>query len=138
MADAKRLFRQYDEFAASCPDELTLEAVLSRKPDGGAIIELNGCYCGSLAAGEAEAAPLAKFGVPATCERQPMSYVDLQCRDDGHFPRGMLHYWKSNFIHSISDGAVEVMMHYITTQPTMRAPIVFQQMHGVAARVGPS
>ena len=28
--------------------------------------------------------------------------------------------------------------HYITTQPLMRAPIVFQQMHGAAARVGPT
>jgi hypothetical protein len=50
----------------------------------------------------------------------------------------MQHYWKSNFIRSITDGAVEVMMHYNRIRPPMRAPIVFQQMHGAAARVGPS
>jgi hypothetical protein len=67
-----------------------------------------------------------------------MNYVDLQCRDDAHFPKGMHHYWKSNFIRSINDDAVEIVMHYNTIRPPMRAPIVFQQMHGAAARVTPT
>lgn len=45
---------------------------------------------------------------------------------------GNLHDWKSNFLRTVSDDAIEIMVEYATSMPSLTSVIGLQQMHGAA------
>jgi hypothetical protein len=136
---AKAFLRFYREFASSCPDELSTQAGIMTTLDGNRIIAAGGCYCGPLAEGEKLLKPLRTFATPLADVFGPMPYVDLQRMLDEYFPPGHQNYWKSNFLHALSDEAIDVFVECAARRP---APQVFntaiwlEHMHGIAARVG--
>jgi hypothetical protein len=136
---AKAFLRFYREFASSCPDELSTQAGIMTTLDGNRIVAAGGCYCGPLAEGEKLLKPLRTFATPLADVFSPMPYVDLQRMLDEYFPPGRQNYWKSNFLHALSDEAIDVFVECAARRP---APQVFntaiwlEHMHGVAARVG--
>ena len=69
---------------------------------------------------------------------QPMKYVEMQSILDAGLPPGQWHYWKSNFVRTLSADAIETMMQYVATVPSPLTALFLQQMHGAASRVGPN
>jgi FAD/FMN-containing dehydrogenase len=135
---ARDALRFYHEFASTCPDELTTIGSLWTGDDGQPGVSVGACYVGDLAAGERAVRPLLEFGPPLGGEIQPMAYCALQSSSDASFPDGRQHYWKSAWLTDLSDGAIEVMLHFLATKPSPRTGISLQQVHGAAARVDPA
>ena len=107
--------------------------------EGVPVIGVAGCYSGPLEEGEGACA-VAKFGSPVADLFGPMSYLQMQSMFDPWFPPGRQAYWKANFLHGLSDEAIEVfrpgcaVRHcpWYTTGPWLEA------VHGAVSRIGPS
>jgi FAD/FMN-containing dehydrogenase len=138
MRQAREVLRFYREFAHTCPDELSTMAAFLTAPDGNPVLAIVVCHCGALAEGEKALKPLRTFGAPMTDLIQPMPYVEMQRLFDAGWPPGRLHYWKSNFLRTVSDDAIEMLVAYAAAVPSPMTYIVLQQMHGAASRVGPT
>jgi FAD/FMN-containing dehydrogenase len=135
---AKRVLAFYDEFARQCPDELSVNAGFAIAPDGTHLLGIGVAWFGDLEAGSRLLKPLRGFEQPLVDEIGPLSYVDLQRGGDGAFPTGRRHYWKGGFLRRLGPDAIDVLVHFAITRPSLPTVIGLQQMHGAAARVAPT
>jgi FAD/FMN-containing dehydrogenase len=135
LSQAKEVLRFFREFSAGCPDELSTEAAFLTGPDGTRMVAIVVCYCGAVAEGEKVLQPLRTFGAPIADLIRPLPYVEMQSLFDESMPPGRLHYWKANFLRTVSDDAIELLVEAATTMPSPTALVILQQMHGAASRV---
>lgn len=138
LSKAKEALRFFDEFSHTGPDELSTMALCVTAPDGNRVIAIAACYWGSLEKGERVLKPLRTFGSPLADMIQPMKYVEMQSILDAGLPPGQWHYWKSNFVRTLSEEAIETVMQHVATVPSPLTGLFLQQMHGAASRVGPT
>jgi FAD/FMN-containing dehydrogenase len=134
---AKEVLEFFDEFASGCPDELTMAASLLTGADGSSVVAIVLCYCGPLPMGEETIRPLRRLGAPLDDLVRPMKYIEMQSLLDESFPPGRLHYWKASFIRRLTRGAIDTLLDFAAEKPSPHSAIVFQQVHGAAARVAP-
>jgi len=133
---ARDVLRRYDEFARSCPDELTSALSLSR-PDGGEVsLSVVVCHAGSFEDAEKPLETLRSLGPDADAV-EPMSYQALQSAADEGFPPGQQHYWKSGFLTEIDEELIDVLLEFVSRMPSHGSGVGLQQLHGAAARVDP-
>ena len=138
LSKAKEILRFFDEFSHTCPDELSTMALCVTVPDGNRVVVIAACYCGSLEEGERVLKPLRTFGSPLADMIRPMAYVEMQSILDAGLPPGQWHYWKSNFVRTLSEDAIETLMEHVATAPSPLTALFIQQMHGAASRVEPT
>jgi FAD/FMN-containing dehydrogenase len=141
----REALRFYDEFSRTCPDELSTIGNLATDEAGRTVMAVTYAWCGAPDAGERAARPLRAFGQPVEDVVETLEYCALQQIIDERFPPGRQHYWKSSFLTTLSDEAIEVMLHYANERPSpayvhsaggsSRAAIALQHLHGAAARV---
>jgi FAD/FMN-containing dehydrogenase len=131
-----RFFR--DTTSASIPDELAVFGALTHAPDGSGnkLAGLIACHCGSLADGEAALKPIKAFGPPVMDALGPMPYTAMNQMIDGNFPKGALNYWKSSFMASLSDEAIDAIATCYESVPSPMCGVVLEHFHGAATRVG--
>jgi FAD/FMN-containing dehydrogenase len=80
--------------------------------------------------------PLREFGPPAADIYQPMPYSAAQTMADFLWPSGLHSYWKSSFLKSLSDGAIDTMLEFYAKAPSPRSVIVVEHDgHGAFDRV---
>jgi FAD/FMN-containing dehydrogenase len=134
--DVLRFFR--DTTTASIPDELAMFSALIHAPDGSGhkLAGLIACHCGTLADGEAAVKPIKAFGAPVMDAIGPMPYTAMNQLIDGGYPKGALNYWKSSFLASLSDEAIQVLIKCYESVPSPMSGIVLEHFHGAATRVG--
>ncbi len=135
MRKAKEVLRFYREFSRGCPDELSTVLAFLTGSDGTLMVAMVVCYCGALAEGEKVLEPLRTFDAPVADLIRPIKYIEMQSLFDEGMPPGRQHYWKSNFVRTVSDDAIEVMVEYATTKPSPTSIVILQHMHGAASRV---
>jgi len=133
----RELLRFYPEFAASCPDELSMSASLGRDDSGRAVFGVGVCWSGKHDEADLALRPLRDLA-PAVDVVVPTDYCALQCAHDAGFPRGRNHYWKSSFFTDFTDDAINILLHFEAEMPSPASGIGMQQLHGVAARVDPA
>jgi FAD/FMN-containing dehydrogenase len=134
--DALRFFHA---FARACPDELSLVASLGTTPDGRVGLSVAVCYCGAPEQGEQVLRPLREFGPPIADTIGLLPYRSVQSASDVGFPAGQQHYWKSGWLEDLTDGAIDVLLEFMTRNPSPATTgIGLQQMHGAASRVDSS
>jgi FAD/FMN-containing dehydrogenase len=138
IGQARRVLAFYDELARGCPDELCVNAGFGRGEDGTPMLGVAVAWIGDLDTGERLLKPLRSFGHPLADGIGRMSYVELQRGGDGAFPQDRRHYWKGGFLHRLGPEAIDVLAHFAATCPSPQSQIGLQQMHGAAARVGPT
>jgi FAD/FMN-containing dehydrogenase len=138
FARAREVLHFYHDFARDCPDELSTVASLWTGADGQPGVSMGVCYSGDLQAGERAVRPLRAFGPPVEQGIQPMEFCALQSGNDGGYPEGRQHYWKSAWLTELGDGAIEVMLQFMASKPSAATGISLQQLHGEAARVDPA
>ncbi len=138
LARAKEVLRFYRQFAGACPDELSTQAGSFTLPDGTPVFAVGGCYCGSPEEGEKVLRPLRTFGQPVADLFGRIPYLQMQSMFDEYFPPGRHNYWKSNFLQTFSDEAIETFSAYVAQTPSPQTFIWFpgEHMHGAASRVG--
>jgi hypothetical protein len=136
IAKAKEVLHFWREFAAVSPDELVTQGGSFNLPDGTPVFGIAGCYCGPISEGEKVLKPLRTFGVPLADAFSQMSYIQMQGMFEPFFPPGRLVYTKSNFLRSLSDEALEVLLQYVGKSPSAYtfAPFL-EHWHGAVNRV---
>jgi FAD/FMN-containing dehydrogenase len=140
LAAAKDVLRFYREFTAAGPDDLTVFAALVHAPDGSGVplAAFIVCHCGSAAQAAKDIRPLLEFGAPALVQVGPMPYPAMNMILDDGFPRGALNYWKSSFMRTLNDEAIEAMIDRFVACPSPMSGIVIEHFHGAVTRIAPS
>jgi FAD/FMN-containing dehydrogenase len=137
FSQAREVLRFYRDVTESAPDELGSFGGLAHAPDGSGvkIAMIVFAYCGSLADGEEVLRPIKRFGSPIFDTIQPMSYSALNSMFDPAYPKGMFYYWKSSFLESLSDEAIQAIVEIFGRCPSKFSGIGVEHWHGAAARV---
>ena len=134
---AKDLMHFFRDWADRIPDELAIQCASLSLPGAGRVFAIAACYHGDLSQGEKVLQPLRSFGKPVVDLFAPISYVQMQSMFDPFFPPGRLTYVKSNFVHSLSDEAIDTFAAFVGKSPSPHsfAPGL-EHWHGAATRVG--
>jgi FAD/FMN-containing dehydrogenase len=134
---AGAVFRNYRAFMTTAPEEVTAYGGLIWTPEGAPVIAIAMCYCGDLAEGERVLKPLRGFGTPILDAVQPMPFPAMQQLFEGGFPDGTRNYWKSTFLTSLSDGALDIIIDHGNRCPSPLSGLVIEFYGGAATRVPP-
>jgi FAD/FMN-containing dehydrogenase len=138
MEHGHAALRLFDDFAATCPDEVSLAGLLMHTPDGAPAIGIGLCYAGPLDEADAVLAPLLRPLPLLANLLEVQRYTKLQTLFDGAWPPGRLYYSKSSITRRLSDAAIDCLVRHGREMPTPLSAIAFQQLHGAAARIGVS
>jgi hypothetical protein len=136
FAKAREVLRFYGDFSRSIPDELNTVCLFTSLPDGAPAVVIAVCYNGNIDAGEKVLQPLRKFGQPLADHIRPMPYTEIQSLVGSMVLPGRQNYWKSSFMQSISDEAIDTLVTYCATVPSPLSQIGFQQLGNAANHVG--
>ncbi len=130
--ESLRFWREYESTAPeemtngalvfTAPTELPVPDVLRREP----IVGIGGVYVGPLEAGERALRPLRDFGPPAADTYRPMPYSAAQTMADFLWPKGRYNYWKSGYLKSLSDGAIDTVLDFYAKVPSPRTVVVLE------------
>lgn len=136
---AREVLKFYRDFTADLPDELSVLGGLVHAPDGSGtpLAAIFVCHCGTLKEAEAAVEPIKAFGNPAMVQLGPMPYSMVNAMLDDGFPKGALNYWKSSFLSTITDGAIDSMIAQFSICPSGMTGMIFEQLHGVATSIRP-
>jgi FAD/FMN-containing dehydrogenase len=132
---ARDAMRFYDDFCARATDELSVDAALVTAPSGERFFNISACYCGDQEVGERVVRPLLEHGAPAESTLAPVPYLEIQAGGDSLFPRGRRYYWKAQFLHTLTDTAIDALLEVYARAPSMASLLVFQHVGGAIARV---
>ncbi len=137
IAHAREVLRFYREFTESAADEVACIAGVGHAPDGSGVkvAIIGAAYIGTLADGERTLRPIKEFGSPLFDMVQPTSYCELNSIYDIAYPKGMLNYWKSNFLSALHDNTINVMVDMVEHCPSIYSGIFVEHWHGAIARV---
>lgn len=132
-AEMLRFFR---DTMAAVPDELSVFSGLRHAPDGsgdeiGAMIAF---YADPVAGLEA-VKPVRAFGPPIMDMVGPMPYARVNTMLDAGFPRGAPNYWKSSFLTTLTDAAIDTMVAAFRECPAPIGSLLLEHFHGAVTRV---
>ena len=135
--DARDVLRFAREFAADLPDELMLIAALVHAPDGSGtkVAGLAVCHSGPEEQAQRDLAPLIGFGNPIDVQIGPMPYELVNQMLDDAFPAGSLNHWKSTFLETLSDEAIDALVDRFAAAPSPMSALALEYFHGAATRV---
>jgi FAD/FMN-containing dehydrogenase len=135
FAQAKEALAYYRDFAKAVPDEVNTMGGLLTSPDGDLMAVIAVCYNGSLDAGERVLRPVREFGPPVADQIRPMAYREVQTQLDAAAVRGRRYYFKSSFMRSISDDAIDALIDRFANVPSPHTLVFFQQLGNAANRI---
>jgi len=115
-------------------------AALVHAPDGSGdqLAALAVCHCGTTAQAEQDLRPLLEFGSPVLSQVGPMPYPVVNTLFDEAYPPGVLNYWKSSFLHELTDEAIDVLVERFAVTPSPLNAVAIENFHGAVCRVGVS
>jgi hypothetical protein len=132
---AKEVLKLFREFTSTAPDEMASGIVLITLPDGTPVAGIVVCYNGPLAEGERVVKPLRALGPPLMDQIGPIPYTAAQQLIDGFYPPGLQNYWKSSFLKTISDDAIDTMVAYCARRPSpICHGLIEHQLGGAVSR----
>jgi FAD/FMN-containing dehydrogenase len=141
---AKQVLRQYREFVASAPEELSVWVVLRQAPPlpflpkevhDAPIVALAIFYGGDIGEGEKLIAPLRRFGKAHGEHVGAQPYVQWQQAFDPLLTPGARNYWKSHNFRELGDAALDTMIEYAQKLPSPQCEIFVAHIAGAANRV---
>lgn len=133
---AREALRKFREMTASAPDELASGIVLINLPDGPAVVGVVATYLGGQEAGEKLLRPMRSLAGPIINQFAMMPYTAAQKLIDGFYPAGLQNYWKSSFLKSISDEAIDTIVSSCAERPTpMCHGLIEHQLGGAVRRM---
>jgi FAD/FMN-containing dehydrogenase len=146
-ADAGRdVLRRYRDLAAGLPDDVAVWAVLRLAPPlpflppeahGQPIVALALCSARTPDAAEPLIAPLRSFGPVLGEHVGAMPYTAWQQAFDPLLAPGARNYWKSHNFSTLSDAALDIVLHYAAAAPTPHCEIFLGQLGGRANAPAP-
>jgi FAD/FMN-containing dehydrogenase len=144
-ADARTVLRAWHQFTEDCPDELTtLAAFITAPPapfvppevQGQPVVAVLGCHIGDPKAANRDLAPLQGFARPLVPMVAPMPYTVLQGMLDEGAPRGLLAYWRTEYLGGLGDEVIDVLVEHASRNPSPLGQVHIHHLEGAVARVG--
>jgi FAD/FMN-containing dehydrogenase len=138
------VLRQYRQFVASAPEELSVWVVLRKAPPlpflpedvhGTEVLVIAALYAGDMAAGERALEGLRSIGNPIADVVSPHSFVEFQQAFDPLLTPGSRNYWKSHDFTRLDDGVLGVILEYAAKLPTAECEIFVAHLGGAVGRV---
>jgi FAD/FMN-containing dehydrogenase len=137
LSEAKKVLRFYRDWSEAAPDEVRADATLLTGPEG-PVLDVILCYCGRIEEGEKVLRPMRSCASPAADSVAAVPYATVQNLLTEVFQPGRRHYWKSGFVRTFSDEAVEVLVDFFAANvPGFFAAIAIEHLGGAVSRVGP-
>ena len=142
-AQARSVMRQYRDYMAQTPDDLTVWTVLRKAPPlpflpeaahGTDAVVLAGCYAGDPAEGERFFAPLRKFGTPLGEHVGVQPFAAWQQAFDPLLGAGARNYWKSHYFSAFPDGLIDAVVELSPKMPSPHCEIFIGQLGGATMR----
>jgi len=141
---ASSVLRKYREFCASCPEELTVWAVIRDAPPlpflppsahGSRVLILAALYNGPLDAGEKALSSLRELGQPIADGFGPYPFSGFQQAFDALLTPGARNSLKSHNFTELGDGLIDTLVDYGSRLPSPQSEIFVAQMGGATNRV---
>jgi FAD/FMN-containing dehydrogenase len=129
-----KLFR---DLSGGLSDDMSLVLGLVRNPEpphqllAGIIV----CHVGPEEQAEQDVAPLRSLGEPVVDAIVRKSYSDVNAQFDFGFPDGALNYWKSSFLKSLPDEAIDQMVADFAEAPSRMTVLLIEDLHGQITRI---
>ena len=134
--EAKSVLRGWREVTAGAKDEEVLVAALLTAPEGGhKVVAVGLCHSGPAPDGEMTARRVKSLGTVVMDRMGPVPYSTLNGMLDPTYPVGAFNYWKSHFLPSLSDDAIDTLVDAYGACPSPAAHVVIEHFHGAATRV---
>jgi FAD/FMN-containing dehydrogenase len=144
-AKARDLLRFYREWVRTQPDDLTTLLAFATAPplpfipphlQGTPMVAVALCYAGPMDEGEAVVKPLRDFAPPAVDVIGPMPYGALQGMFDPGAPKGILAYWKTEYLRDLDDRVVDTLVAHVARMGGPFAQVHLHHVEGAVGRVG--
>jgi FAD/FMN-containing dehydrogenase len=144
LAEAPALMREYRRLVAIAPDELSVWLVLRKAPAAPfvpaewhdkEVLVIALCYAGSMAAGEAAAAPFRVLGKPIVDLVGPHTFAGWQAAFDPLLTPGARNYWKSHDFKQLTDAAGDVLLDAVRRLPSSECEVFVGHLGGQINRV---
>ena len=134
LEDTHEVVAAWRELMAGAPDHLACFAMVSRSAlEGAAVVSV--AYFGDLDEGREAIQPLLDAPTPVVNGVRPMYYPELQ-DIFGRMPFGLRNYWSGRFLSELPDDVIALTADHFA-DPSATGGVLFEPMHGAAARVSP-
>ncbi|HET7596612.1 MAG TPA: FAD-binding oxidoreductase [Burkholderiales bacterium] len=127
--------RKWRDLEAQAPEESTMGALLFHMPDdpslpaalrGAPVAGLGGVYAGAPEEGEKALRALREYGPPLVDKFAPTPYNVAQRMADFLWPPGLQSYWKSTYLKSLDDAAIDTITEFFARVPSKQTVIVLE------------
>lgn len=141
---ARELLRFYGQWAGTLPDELTTMIVFLTAPpmpfippalQGTAMLAIPMCFAGPPDKGAALVQPLRDFAAPAVDVVGPMPYLALQGMFDAGAPKGLLAYWKTEYLPELNSATIETVAQHAGRMTSPLTQLHIHHMGGAVSRM---
>lgn len=141
---AKEALQFYRDYVSTVPEEVSSFAIQGTIPATEAYpaeihdqpyVLFFAMHAGSLEEGKQTLQPLREFDTPLLDISKPMPYVQLQSVLDEDYPSGMRYYWKSLYLNSLSDEAIDRLITCAADRPSPLATLDIWHMGGAVSQV---
>ena len=142
---ALEVLRFYRDYITEVPDELSVFVASRKAPPapwlpehihGRPVVILAVCYAGSnMEEGERVLRPLRAFGKPYVDLIRPIAYTAHQGFFDAAVPHGLRYYWKSHYMPSLSDAAIETLVPHAWGMTSPDSYSLLFQLGGAITKV---
>lgn len=143
---ASKVLEFFRGFMPDAPDELMAIAIYWNAPEGEPIPEghrgspvmvVVGCWSGQLDQGDRMTRPLREIVTPIADASGPVPFIDVQRVFDPDYPSGRRYYWKSIFLESLEDDAIDLVCEAGADRPTSLSTVEVWALGGAIGRVHP-
>jgi hypothetical protein len=146
--DSGDVIRRWRDFMAAAPEDVSSNCLIwsipahSNFPEelhGTPVIITAAVHSGMLEDGERLLRPLRDLGTPVLDLSGPVPYVGVQSAFDPLFAKGeRQNYWKSLYLDTLDDGAIERIVARALDRPSPWALIALWHLGGAMNRVDPA
>jgi FAD/FMN-containing dehydrogenase len=140
---ARELLHFYADWVQTVPDDLTTMIVFLTAPplpfippalQGTAMIAVPMCYAGPPDEGAAVVQPLRDFATAAVDVVGPMPYLTLQAMFDAGAPKGLLAYWKTEYLQELNAATIDTLIRHAARMSSPLTQVHIHQMGGAVSR----
>jgi FAD binding domain/Berberine and berberine like len=136
IAQARDVLRFYRDIAQDAPEVVNLDPLLYTGPDGQEI-EIEACWSGDRAQGEAWLKKLRAFGKPSHDKIGPVPYVALQTSGDELLKSGQYYYMKTGMLTELKDDGIDLIVDTFRRMPAWYI-VFFDHCGGAYRHLGPA
>jgi FAD/FMN-containing dehydrogenase len=132
---AVEVLRRFRDFAAEMPDELGMVGLLlGTSPADSPLSGVAFCYAGDPRYGEIAVQPLVRaLGEPLMTQVGATPYAAFAGQFEAMDPGGLRHAWRSRYLRSLSDAAIEALADGFARASGGRPDIAIERMGGAIA-----